>query len=527
MLHHTRPRTSRAPTIVVLIALLAALLFAASPAQADPPDDYAGAAFQLTILHNNDGESRLINAGVGREEYGGAARFKALVDTQRAAAANSLMISSGDNFLAGPEFNFGLVHRADTGEPMFDTIAMGLIGYDAVNLGNHDFDFGPDVLADFIVGYQTPPTLPAPYLGTWTVPPYVSANLDFSGEPSLAALVDPLGTDHDGVDPTRPLAKSTVVTVGAESIGIIGLQTTSLASISSPRNVVIDSDIVNVVKAQVAALSAAPYNVDKIILTSHLQNIGLEMQLVSQVTGLDVVIAGGGDELLANPGDALIPGDEGDVFGTYPLWQQDNAGVYVPIVTTSGEYKYLGQLQVGFDADGDVVGIGPDSGPLVVSTAAGNDADMETYVIEPVVAGLADLKADVVAISEVPLDGRRDSVRFMETNQGNLIADSQLWMASNLADTFGVGMPDVALTNGGGIRNNNILPAGNVTVLDTFSMVPFPNFLAMIEDVPIAQFKEILENAVSQVDNPAGGTGRLRRSPASRWSTTRRNRRKR
>jgi hypothetical protein len=197
MLHHTRPRTSRAPTIVVLIALLAALLFAASPAQADPPDDYAGAAFQLTILHNNDGESRLINAGVGREEYGGAARFKALVDTQRAAAANSLMISSGDNFLAGPEFNFGLVHRADTGEPMFDTIAMGLIGYDAVNLGNHDFDFGPDVLADFIVGYQTPPTLPAPYLGTWTVPPYVSANLDFSGEPSLAALVDPLGTDHD------------------------------------------------------------------------------------------------------------------------------------------------------------------------------------------------------------------------------------------------------------------------------------------------------------------------------------------
>jgi 5'-nucleotidase / UDP-sugar diphosphatase len=509
MLHHTRPRTSRAPTIVVLIALLAALLFAASPAQADPPDDYAGAAFQLTILHNNDGESRLINAGVGREEYGGAARFKALVDTQRAAAANSLMISSGDNFLAGPEFNFGLVHRADTGEPMFDTIAMGLIGYDAVNLGNHDFDFGPDVLADFIVGYQTPPTLPAPYLGTWTVPPYVSANLDFSGEPSLAALVDPLGPITTAVDPTKPLAKSTVVTVGAESIGIIGLQTTSLASISSPRNVVIDSDIVNVVKAQVAALSAAPYNVDKIILTSHLQNIGLEMQLVSQVTGLDVVIAGGGDELLANPGDALIPGDEGDVFGTYPLWQQDNAGVYVPIVTTSGEYKYLGQLQVGFDADGDVVGIGPDSGPLMVSTAAGNDADMETYVIEPVVAGLADLKADVAATSEVPLDGRRDSIRFIETNQGNLIADSQLWLASNLADDFGVGMPDVALTNGGGIRNNNILPAGNVTVLDTFSMVPFPNFLAMIEDVPIAQFKEILENAVSQVDNPAGGTGRF------------------
>jgi 5'-nucleotidase/UDP-sugar diphosphatase len=498
--------------ILILVAMLAALMVVATPAaQADPPDDYDTAPFQLTVLHNNDGESQLVNAGSDLEDYGGAARFKALVDTQKAAATNVVMISSGDNFLAGPEFNLGLKHHTDTGEPIYDTTAMALIGYDAVNLGNHDFDFGPDVLSEFIKGYLTKPTIPAPgYTGMdWVVPPYVSANLDMSAEPNLAAQVDPAGPITTTVVPATPIAESTVVTVNGEKIGIIGLETPNLATISSPRNVVIDKAIVQVVKDQVAALSAAPFSVDKIILTSHLQDIDLEKALVADVTGLDVVIAGGGDELLANAGDTLIPGDEGDVVGAYPQWVEDKAGVYVPIVTTSGEYKYLGQLEVGFDGAGSVVGIGDASGPLMVSTAAGNDAAMQKYVVDPVVAGLAVLNADKVATSEVPLDGLRNSVRFMETNEGNLITDAYMWQAKELAADFGVDVPDVALTNGGGIRNNTIIPAGDLTVLDTFDMVPFPNFLSVVENVPIAHFKEILENAVSRVDGLTGGTGRF------------------
>ena len=75
------------------------------PATAAPPANDE-VDFWLTVLHNNDGESQVVDAGSGAEDFGGAARFKALVDTQRAAAApNVVMISSGDNFLAGPEFN--------------------------------------------------------------------------------------------------------------------------------------------------------------------------------------------------------------------------------------------------------------------------------------------------------------------------------------------------------------------------------------------------------------------------------------
>jgi len=106
----------------------------------------------------------------------------------------------------------------------------------------------------------------------------------------------------------------------------------------------------------------------------------------------------------------------------------------------------------------------------------------------------------------------------METNQGNLIADSQRWQAGQLAAEFGVPVPDVAIQNGGGIRNDSIIAEGAdpgaelpITELDTFDMVPFSNFLTVFPSIDRVTFKDILENAVSRIDPPAapGGTGRF------------------
>lgn len=58
---------------------------------------------------------------------------------------------------------------------------------------------------------------------------------------------------------------------------------------------------------------------------------------------------------------------------------------------------------------------------------------------------------------------------------------------------------DVALQNGGGIRNDAVVAAGDITELTTFDMLPFPNFVSIIADVPRDQFKEVLENAVLRV----------------------------
>jgi 5'-nucleotidase len=256
--------------------------------------------------------------------------------------------------------------------------------------------------------------------------------------------------------------------------------------------------------------------VNQIILAGHLQNIQNDIALVGQLDGVDVVIAGGGDELLAHPDDLLIPGDEGEVYGTYPQMAHDLDGTMVPVVTTAGEYKYVGQLVVGFDKDGNVVEIVEDrSGPVRVATGTCNDTSpcddavvpdpvMQALVVDPVEAAVAELEATVIGNSEVDLDGLRSSVRTMETNEGNLIADALKWQATQVAADFGVPEPDVALQNGGGIRNNTIIPAGDITVLDTFDMVPFPNFVTVVPNISREQFKEIMENAVSLVEFTSG-----------------------
>jgi 5'-nucleotidase len=187
------------------------------------------------------------------------------------------------------------------------------------------------------------------------------------------------------------------------------------------------------------------------------------------------------------------------------------------VVTTSGQYGYLGQLTVGFDSDGVVAAVHDDrTGPIRVVSSDFADGvkpngSMNSRVVAPVEAFVAELAADVIGTSEVDLDGTRTGVRGGETNEGDLIADSLFWAATQLAGDFGVPTPDVALQNGGGIRNDAFIPAGDITELDTFDMVPFANFVSIVPDIPRAQFKEILENAVSRINPPAapGGTGRF------------------
>lgn len=482
--------------IAATIACSLAVITAPSAA-ANVDTEETRPAFQLTLLHNNDGESQLLGASPD-PNYGGVARFATLVDQLRAEArlrppfdadrarrSGVLMLSSGDNFLAGPEFQASL----DKGVPFYDATAMRLIGYDASAIGNHEFDFGPDVLADFIEGFNGET-------------PFVSANLDVSAEPRLASLAD-----------MDILVSRTIVREQFERIGIVGATTPELASISSPRDVEVLQDVQRLVQRQVDALTRL--RVNKIIMISHLQNIDEERDLLAGLRNVDVAIAGGGGELLANDGDLLVPGDSISVDPAtglprnYPTYANDATGTQVPVVTTSGDYKYVGRLVVDFDQRGGVLGVREESGPVRVSGVAPDavapDPEIQTQVVEPVAAYVDALAQDVIAQSEVALEGRRDpGVRTEETNLGNLVADSLLYTGQQEAASFGVVPPDVALQNGGGIRNNSLIPAGPITALDTFDIAPFSNFVSVVPDVPRDQFKEIMENAVSRVESADG-----------------------
>ncbi|MGD9251839.1 MAG: 5'-nucleotidase C-terminal domain-containing protein [Desulfobacterales bacterium] len=489
MRHHVRILL-----IVISICLVTSLALAGS----DDDDRY----FQLTVLHNNDGESQLINAGSGVEDFGGIARFATLVrnlriealfgsgddddedndfkdgdDDEDADHRGVILLSSGDNFLAGPEFNASL----ERGVPFYDSIALRRIRYDAFCIGNHEFDFGPDILSDFIVGFGRRGK-------------FLSANLDYSSEPFLQDLED-----------RGRLAKSKIIRKFGKKIGVIGVTTEELASISTPRDVVVNA-VLPAVQAEIERLNRKRVKI--IILISHLQSVDEDIALLAQLKDVDIVIAGGGDEVLANSGDLLVPGDT--IFAPYPIIATDMDGVEVPVVTTAGDYKYVGRLIARFDKAGRVVAIDEKSGPVRVAGGAQPDAVkpdrfIQKKVVEPVAESVAQLAENVIGLSEVALEGRRNpGIRTEETNLGNLVADALLAQATLLATNEGLPVPDVALQNGGGIRNNSLIPAGEITELTTFDILPFSNFVTVIPDIPHSQFKEILENAVSRVESVSG-----------------------
>jgi len=430
------------------------------------------ATFTLTILHNNDGESHL----VPDEDSGfpGVARFVAAMKELQAGSSSDgvITLTSGDNFLASKELNISL----EKGVPFFDSIALSGL-YDAMALGNHDFDLGPDVAAGFIFGFE--PAVP-----------FLSANIDFSAEPNLVALAG-----------AGRLAKSHVVEYGDVSVGVIGAITPQLPNISTPRGVVV-SGVTEAVNEEAARLTAEGVNI--IILISHLQSVNEELELIPSLSNVDVVIAGGGDELLSNDNSTCLP--EEQPAGNYPLSADNADGASVPVITGPGGYRCIGELNLSFDADGNVVS--SEGRSVGIALDGTPDPDVQAAVVDPLNTALDSLTSDVIATSEVALDGRRSMVRTTETNVGNLMADATLTTAQSLAADFGVPVAQVGLQNGGGIRNDAVIPAGDITTADTFDIAPFSNFVVVLE-VPRETFKIMLEQALDCVPGTCGQFAQL------------------
>lgn len=475
------------------------------------PGDVNVPFFGLTILQNNDGESKVINAGSGAlQDFGGVARFATVVNNLKAAAAaqNSavVLLNGGDNIIPGPNFNASLNAPPPSGR-FYDSIALSRIGFDVLGIGNHEFDSGPDIFAKFVEDFQ----------GTNQ---FVSANLDYTGEPRLQILAD-----NGILVDRRVITRSVTLQPGnitqSQNIGIVGLTTPQLPAISSPRNVTVDSNLVGILQSQINDLNAQGVNI--VILVSHLQSITNEIALVQQISNLDAVVAAGGQETLANAGTLLVPGDTAS--RPYPVLQNDLTGRAVPIVTTNGDYKYVGRLITSFDTAGNLISIDPASN--VVRVAGGSqpdavqpDASLQQEVVVPVQNYLNSISTNIIATTNVGLDGRRGQgnanpalvqpgVRTTETNLGSLFSDALLFEARRRGVEFGVAasdLPTVAIQNGGGIRNNSIIGPGNVSELNTFEIAAFANFVAIAPNVPVSQLKEILENAVSRVD---AGDGRF------------------
>lgn len=144
---------------------------------------------------------------------------------------------------------------------------LSALGLDAMMLGNHEFDLGPEALLGSI-SYAFPD--PADAF------PILTANVDFS-DPTIAAL-------ENYVD------AYTIKEFGDLKIGIFGLTTPATNLLSNPSPAVVSEDIVAIAATMVGTLRTVE-NCDVVIFLSHL-GVALDQAIVSYVPGINVIVGG-------------------------------------------------------------------------------------------------------------------------------------------------------------------------------------------------------------------------------------------
>lgn len=385
----------------------------------------------ITLLHTNDTHAHHLPDNNGN---GGVERQASVVNQVRAEVPNVLLIDTGDRFSGT------LFHTLYQGT---DQVAvMNALGYDVMTLGNHEFDEGDEVLANFISALNFP---------------VVVSNLTTTGS-VLDGLIVP----------------SAVLDVAGQSIGIVGLIVAETPELASPSpQLQFDMDYVGVVNRATEALTEQGIN--KIILLSHI-SYWETLAFMPELLHVDVVI--GGDAHVFNSN--TLQG----AYDAYPVRAENASGE--PIVYAQAGYYnlYMGRMDVTFDENG------------VLTSATGDTIWLNRYIPkEGSIAGIvADLYAGVEdmaetpigAFSDVAIDGERAACRVEECAMGNLIADAFLYSTG----------AQIAFVNGGGVRSS--FQPGEIKIGDVMSAQPFNNVVVYF-DVSGAVVLEMLENGVSRI----------------------------
>ncbi|WP_053239589.1 bifunctional metallophosphatase/5'-nucleotidase [Pleomorphomonas koreensis] len=431
--------------LVLGILAATALAFSAGTALAD---------FHLTILHINDLHSRIepINkfdstcsakeAKAG-ECFGGIARVKGAIDgkRQQLKGANLMVLDAGD------EFQGSLYYSSFKSGPVAEF--MNGIGFDAMAIGNHEFDDGPAEL-DKLIGAVKFPIL--------------------SGN-TIAAKGSLLDGKYKGY---------VIKEIGGDKVAIVSVLATDTAETSSPGKDITFEDEIAYLRKAVKEIEAT--GVDKIVALTHVGYLK-DQEIAAKVDGIDVIVGGHSHTYLSSTDDKAA--------GPYPTLVKNPSGIDVPIVTAYAYSKYLGDLAVTFDDKGVVTAA--TGAPLLLDATVTPDEGYAARV-EELGKPLEALKAKVVGAASEIIDGDRTSCRVRECTMGNLVADAALDRVAGQGVT-------VSIANGGGLRAS--IDAGDVTMGEVLTVLPFQNTLATFQ-VDGAGLKEALENGVSQVDEGAG-----------------------
>lgn len=398
----------------------------------------------ITLLHVNDTHSHLDAFGPKDASLngtlGGIAKAASVIGTVRATEPNVLLLHSGDFMVGDFFFNkyFGIPELQ----------MMKQLGFDAMTVGNHEFDLGSNVLALALsTAFPSDPI------------PIVSANLDLSGYPPLQSFIQP----------------SIMKTIDGVKIGIFGLTTPN--PLNNPYPVIISEDIFTIAAQQVSALRTAGAQV--VICLSHF-GIYYDKIIAYYVPGINFIV-GGHDHYLFEQ----------------PITVPHSSGSWTTQILQAGEYyKNIGKLS--FTVDG---------GNVTVNNYQILSVDASVPAFPPLQAVVDDLKFGIVAqygdVYFTPIGNAVKDLNevadpnsaFKDTPLGNLVTDAFRAKTGT----------KIAITANGLIAEK--IYAGPIVGADVFRPLSYGydveaglGFRIATFDIRGSELKRAMEIAFSQID---------------------------
>ncbi|HDQ0651751.1 TPA: bifunctional UDP-sugar hydrolase/5'-nucleotidase [Salmonella enterica] len=451
----------------VALALLAAFALTTQPAQAYEKDK----TYKITILHTNDHHGHFWRSEYG--EYGLAAQ-KTLVDSIRKEVAQEggsvLLLSGGDINTGVPESDL------QDAEPDFR--GMNLIGYDAMAVGNHEFDNPLTVLRQ---------------QEKWAKFPFLSANIyqKSTGERLF-----------------KPWA---IFTRQDIKIAVIGLTTDDTAKIGNPEYF---TDIEFRKPAEEAKVVIQELNMnekpDVIIATTHMGHYDngdhgsnapgdVEMARSLPAGSLEMIVGGHSQDPVCMasenkkqvnyvPGTPCAPDKQNGIW----IVQAHEWGKYVgraDFEFRNGEMKMVNYQLILVNLKKKVTWDNGKSERVLYTPEIAENPQMLSLLTPFQNKGKAQLEVKIGSVNGL-LEGDRSKVRFVQTNMGRVILAAQI--ARTGAD-FGV-------MSGGGIRDS--IEAGDITYKSVLKVQPFGNIVVYAD----MSGKEVVDylTAVAQMKPDSG-----------------------
>lgn len=374
----------------------------------EPAGELAG---EIVILHTNDVHGAI-------SSYAKVAALKAEYE---AKGAEVLLMDAGDYIQGEPYVS---VSQGETAIRL-----MNYVGYDVATIGNHEFDYGYENLAELAAAAEFP---------------IIAANVMYNGKTAFEA--NKVFELESGV-----------------KVGVFGLSTPETATKAHPGKIkgvtfLSGDDMNKAAQAQVDELTAA--GCDYIICLGHLgiddsSKGNRSVDLLEAVTGIDVFIDGHSHSSLDDV-KALV-GEDCKVGDTL-------------LTSTGTKLATVGAVVISED------GISIESVDL--EKYEGSD-DVVEEAAQLVIDEVDAAYGEVFAKSEVELCGEKaPGNRTEETNNGDLIADAILWQAKKDGSLPVADENVIAITNGGGIRA--AIAAGDITKKDVNTVLPFGNTVAYV-----------------------------------------------